>query len=155
MCELCPTILRDVSLYRYHDMWYDEVVPVPDPSQFLSLCLPLHMLLSSWNMDLPHFPELIACFRLFMRLCPEAAGVRNGNGQRSLDIALENGMDTHNIRILLAKAHALDRPLRRQLNWDARRMAMFLAYNSAAPSTIWKKLAEGSKDMLYEVVSFL
>jgi hypothetical protein len=126
-----------------------------DHSQFGRL--PLHFLIQ-------HYPPRLEvsdagdCFRLFLRLYPASAGVKDGHSKSPYDLAISNNLGVYFIRLLLAADPTIDPVKRRNLNFDARRNGMFLAFRALsanAKATIWAKIRYESRDLLERIISYL
>ena len=95
-------------------------------------------------------------FRLLLRLYPEAAGIESGREADDLEtpyqVALQYNLPTYYRRLLLRAAPHLDPAELHRLNWEERRLAMYVASAVAArtPTSLF-----ASKDLLRHVVSFL
>ena len=126
------------------------------------MMLPLHLLVFKIVRNNPlaqHLPEAsyLPTLRLFLRLYPEAAGMNDTEGLTPYSIAkCLNGSPLLR-RMLLQASPQQDLDEYHRLNWEERRMAMFLGLRavSAAEPTILAKLRFKNKDLLRRVVSFL
>jgi hypothetical protein len=100
--------------------------------------------------------------RVLLRYHPGAAGVPDSYGVTPLyGIAVESGMPILIKRLLLLADPTVDPAEMRKLNFEERRMAMFLAY-SAVPQTITdsfvvrlRRLTNKDHSLLRLIVSFL
>jgi hypothetical protein len=119
---------------------------------------PLHIFVRNKRaaLDSP-VSEAADCFRLLLRLCPPAAAIRDRNGRILADWVL----DEYFCRLLLRAAPALRSRHREELydiNWEARRMAMFVAYKAYTANvepTIFARLRFEDQTLLRYVVSYL
>jgi ankyrin repeat protein len=124
--------------------------------------LPLHWLISCERITLK--ADLLSpaadAFRLLLRLYPEAAGIEGGVGAdynvTPYRIAVSRELPAYYLRLLLRAAPQLDPMELRRLNWEERRMAMFMAFVgvSRTPSPL-ARLRAANKDLVKHVVSFL
>jgi ankyrin repeat protein len=98
---------------------------------------------------------------MLLRLYPEAAGIEGGTDDTRntpYDIARYwNCLERHE-RVLLRAAPTLDPAMLHNLNWEERRMAMFLAFRAVsrrASQNVLARLRFENKDLVKHVVSFL
>jgi hypothetical protein len=99
-------------------------------------------------------------FRLLLRVYPEAANIKDRNGKTPYDIAVKKGYNMNpQVPRLLLRAAPEQRPAKlHELNWAARRMAMFLSFSAITKCpepTIFAKLRFENRELLKLVVSFL
>jgi hypothetical protein len=98
------------------------------------------------------------CFRLFLRLYPALAGIKNGRGRRPYDLAVKLNLSVYFIRLLLVADPTIAPKKRRKLNFEARKEAMFLAFRALSTNigaTIWAKIRYQDKAFLEHVISYL
>jgi len=123
--------------------------------------LPLGTLVDRWGFKLKTESLLSPwadAFRLMLRLYPEAAGIEGGRNDNNMCIctpyavAVKEGLPVYYRRLLLRAAPHLDPAELRRLNWEERRMAMYVASGVAAkkPTSLF-----ANKDLVRHVVSFL
>jgi hypothetical protein len=67
-------------------------------------------------------------FRYTLNLYPAAAGIRDAEGNSPYDIAIQRGISFYFRRLLLNADHTTESKIWRDLNYAARKEAMFLAY---------------------------
>jgi hypothetical protein len=98
------------------------------------------------------------CFRLFLRLYPASAGIKDGRLKTPYDWAVDDGLSVYFLRLLLNADPSIDPVQRHNLNYAARREGMFLAFralfNTVEP-TIWAKLRHEDRDLLRRVIIYL
>lgn len=83
------------------------------------------------------------CFRYLLNIYPAAAGIKDDKDTSVYDMAVKNELDVYFIRLLLNADHTIEPEKRRDLNYAARKQAMFLAYRALTISleaSIWNKL---------------
>lgn len=120
-------------------------------------CLPLHLLIQ----DRPLVSEVsdeADCFRLFLRLYPSSAGMKNGQSKSPYVLAVNNNLKQYFIRLLLANDPTINPVRRKYLNFEARREGMFLAFvalSTTLEPTIWAKLRYENVELLARVISYL
>jgi hypothetical protein len=125
--------------------------------------LPLHLLVFKIVRDNPreaHLSEVsyLPTLRLFLRLYPEAAGMKDADkGETPYGVAKRKGGSPLLRRLLLQASPQQDLDEYHRLNWEERKMAMFLGLKavSAKEPMILAKLRFQNKDLLRRVVSFL
>jgi len=96
---------------------------------------------------------------MLLQLYPEAVGIEAGRGEyRGTPYSIARRNNCGHERQLLRAAPHVDPAALRDLNWAARRMAMFLAFRAvsrrAAPNML-ARLRFENKDLVKHVVSFL
>jgi hypothetical protein len=98
-------------------------------------------------------------FRLLLRLYPEAAGIEGGRDYRfttPYGLAVECDLPAYYRRLLLRAAPHLDPAELRRLNWEERRLAMFLAFTAfGGKPPLLARLRYENVDLVKQVVSFL
>jgi hypothetical protein len=100
-------------------------------------------------------------FRLLLRLYPEAAAVEagEGNGKKTpYQLAVEMRLSAYFRRMLLRAAPQLDPMELRRLNWEERRLAIFVAFRatfSRGPKPVLARLRLEKRDVLMHILSFL
>jgi ankyrin repeat protein len=136
--------------------------------------LPLHLLIDFRSMSFKISPELSKkvqtqivsselsveadCFRLFLRLYPASAGIKDGHSQSPYDLAVSENLNKYFIRLLLANDPTIDPAKRKDLNFEARREGMFLAFKALSTTvkpTIWAQLRYKHMELLARVMSYL
>jgi hypothetical protein len=126
--------------------------------------LPLHNLIACIAVTLKTGPlaEAADAFRLLLRLYPEAAGTEGGIGAThkrtpyQLALAVDHKLPAYYRRLLLRAAPDLDPAELRRLNWEERRLAMYVAYATVAKSpSVLTRLRVAHNELLKNVVSFL
>jgi hypothetical protein len=126
----------------------------------LHMALPLHLAIHDIrnNMWSSEHLEPSRILRLFLRLYPEAAIMKDAMGRTPYNIAKEAKLGPQIIRLLLRAAPEQSPRELRELNWAERRMAIFLSFKALSRSpepTIFAKLRFESRDLLRRVVSYL
>ena len=99
-------------------------------------------------------------FRLFLRLYPAAASTKNAEGRTPYDLAESRFIDDYFLRLLLRADMSINPQELYQLNYQERRMALFISsgkavFGSTDKITIWRKLCLENMDMLRQVMSYL
>ena len=101
-------------------------------------------------------------FRWLLRLYPEAAGIEGGVGalhkKTPYQLAIDKKLPDYYRRLLLRAAPTLHPAELHRLNYDERRMAMFLAFRAITSTTeasLLARLRGESRDLVQRVVSFL
>jgi hypothetical protein len=122
--------------------------------------LPLHGLLRRRKfIGVIEVSDEADCFRLFLRLYPAAAGIKNSSdSKRPYDLAVLIHARTYFIRLLLSADRTIDPVRRHDLNFAARRQGMFLAFRALSSNvepTIWAKMRLNGRDLLEHVISYL
>ena len=128
--------------------------------------LPLHLFISPRPLSAPlrcnPVSELADVFRLLLRLYPEAAGIEGGVGaafkKTPYQMAVDYKLSDYFLRLMLRAAPTLNPPELHRLNYEERRMAMFLAFKAIAATTdapLVARLRGENKDLVQRVVSFL
>ena len=106
------------------------------------------------------------CFRLILRLYPEAAGFLCKENIEDEDeepwsaykLAAKMDSDPYFLRLLLKADPTIDPAELRRLNYEARRMALFLAYRGVSRDirvSVWVLLRSTSTELLRYAISFL
>jgi hypothetical protein len=106
--------------------------------------------------------EAAGMFRWLLHLHPEAAGIEGGVGaafkKTPYQLAANNRLPKYYRRLLLRAAPALNPAELHRLNYEQRRMAMFLAFKATTATMevpLLIRLRGESKDLVQRVVSFL
>jgi hypothetical protein len=119
--------------------------------------LPLHLLINHRSLTSKLTVEA-DCFRLFLRLFPASAGIKDGHSQSPYDLAVSKNLNKYFIRLLLANDPTIDPAKRKDLNFEARREGMFLAFRALSTTiepTIWAQLRYKKVELLACVMSYL
>ena len=125
--------------------------------------LPLHMFIfvnhAQLRSCLP-FSDAADCFRMFLRLYPEAVGIEAGVADfrnTPYQVAVYFKVDPYYLRMMLRAVPDLHPAELRRLNYADRRMAMFLAFSAVSTDEhmLLPRLRFENKDLLKRVVSFL
>jgi hypothetical protein len=144
LCNADVTVVRDKCPALYYDIDSENGR------------LPLHLLISqSRPLELSVEGD---CFRLFLRLYPAAASFEDGVCFSLYKTAVLQKVSTYFIRLLLAADPTIDPVKRKDLNFEARKEGMFLAYRALSPDsepTIWAKIRYKDKNLLSRVISYL
>ena len=137
------------------------VVHPTDPEYDFNGWLPLHSIVHyGWRLkEASMLSPLADTFRLLLRMYPEAAGIEAGEGEQKqtpYQLAVDRGLPTYYRRLLLRAAPDLDPEELRNLNWEDRQQAMFLAFRAlGATPPLLARLRYENKDLVKHVVSFL
>jgi hypothetical protein len=135
-----------------------------DATLWLNDFLPLHLFMFHQysKLTLPATSEDADMFRWLLRLYPEAAGIEGGVGsafrKTPYQLAVRDKLPDYCLRLLLRAAPTLDPAELHRLNYEERRMAMFLAFKALSSSMevpLLVRLRGESKDLVQRVVSFL
>jgi hypothetical protein len=119
--------------------------------------LPLHLLINHRSLTSKLSVEA-DCFRLFLCLFPASAGIKDGHSQSPYDLAVSKNLNKYFIRLLLANDPTIDPAKRKDLNFEARREGMFLAFgalSSTVKPIIWAQLRYKNVALLKDVISYL
>jgi hypothetical protein len=144
---LCNT---DESVVR------DKCTPT-DTTEASSQQLPLHMIILHQSPILEVSNEA-NCFRLFLKLYPASAGIKDGHLRTPYDLAVSEGLSVYFIRLLLNADPSIDLIQKHKLNYAARREGMFLAFRALSTTvepTIWAELRYEDNDLLRRVITYL
>jgi hypothetical protein len=179
LCEQCPqlTHMKDnygetplhAFLYLCHNKLDLKVVKVfcdADETVVRDKCtpsdidfdsIPLHLLISYRSLP-SEVSDEADCFRLFLRLYSSSAGIKNGHLKSPYDLAVTKNLNHYFLRLLLASDPTIDPVKLKDLNFEARREGMFLAFralSSTVKPTIWAKLRYENVNLLARVLSYL
>jgi hypothetical protein len=119
--------------------------------------LPLHCFLQ----DRDHISEVSDegdCFRLLLGLYPAAAGIKDYHLLSPHDMAVSTKLSPYFIRLLISADPAIDPVERCNLNYEARRQAMFLAFRALSSNverTVWAKLHLKGRGLLQRLITYL
>jgi ankyrin repeat protein len=124
--------------------------------------LPLHRLLFCQrphnHVGIDYLSSLARCVRLLVQLYPESVAVKNLVEKSPYDICVQNNHDLSIQRILLRAYPQVDYQRYCDLNYEARRMALFLslmAFSFDRRPNIFRQLFCSNRDLLAHVCSFL
>ena len=141
-------------------------LPVAHPTDAELFCndnLPLHFLIVSHYKSLRGSPlsQEADCFRMLLSWYPEAAGIEGGVGaakKTPYQQAVGMGLPPYYLRLLLRAAPDLNPAELHRLNYEERRMAMFLAFRARTYATeppFLARLRFAKMDLVKHVISFL
>jgi hypothetical protein len=119
--------------------------------------LPLHLLIERY-LPIAEVSEEGDCFRLFLRLYPASAGIKDDHSRSPYEMPVAHRRSTYFIRLLLAADPTIDPVRRHDLNFAARRQGMFLAFRALSSNvepSIWSKIRLKGRDLLQHVISYL
>jgi hypothetical protein len=145
LCDADETVVRDKCTPSFKE----------EEDNFGSL--PLHLLIDH-KCVVSELSDEADCLRLFLRLYPSSAGIRNRCLKSPYDLAVEKNLKQYFIRLLLANDPTIDPVQRRDLNFEARREGMFLAFRALSTTlepTIWTQLRYEDVILLARVMSYL
>jgi hypothetical protein len=145
LCTVDATVVRD------------ECTP-SDITDSYSGQLPLHILIYNGTQNASEVSAEGDCFRLLLRLYPAAAGIEDDHSNSPYDLAVARNLSTYFIRMLLSADPTIDPVRRHDLNFEARRQGMFLAFSALSSNlepTIWAKMRLKGRDLLQHVISYL
>ena len=99
------------------------------------------------------------CFRMFLRWYPEAAGIEGVDHRLTpYQLAVDGNLPPYYLRLLLRAAPDLNPAELHRLNYEERRMAMFLAFKAQTKNIeplLLARLRFAKKDLVEHVMSFL
>jgi ankyrin repeat protein len=119
--------------------------------------LPLHFLIACKFLT-SEISDEADCFRLFLSHYPASAGIKDGHLISPYDLAVSENLSVYFIRLLLNADPTIDPVRKHNLNFDARRDGMFLAFRALSGNlepTIWAKIRYEGRDLLSRVISYL
>jgi hypothetical protein len=119
--------------------------------------LPLHLLIDYRSL-VSELSVEADCFRFFLRLYPSSVGIQNRRSKSPYDLAVEKHLKQYFIRLLLVNDPTIDPVERKDLNFEARREGMFLAFRALSTTpepTIWAQLRYENVNLLARVMSYL
>ena len=126
--------------------------------------LPLHIFIKNPTVSLRDSlcSKEADCYRMLLRLYPEAAGIEGGVGvvckKTPYQLAVDKKLPSYYLRLLLRAAPDLNPAELHRLNYEERRMAMFLAFKAVTKNVrplLLARLRSENKDLVKHVVSFL
>ena len=146
-----------------------ELVRLPvahptDDNYGLNGWLPLHFLVnySAESLGYSILSKEAECFRLLLRLYPEAAAIEGGIGidykKTPYQLAVDKNLPPYYLRLLLRAAPNLNPLELHRLNYAERRMAMFLAFKAVSSQPeplLLVNLRFEKMDLVKHVISFL
>ena len=139
-------------------------LPVAHPTNADNGWLPLHRLIKHQTGLLcgSFLSKEADCFRLLLCLYPEAAGIVGGIGvvfkKTPYQLAVDENLPPYFLRLLLRAAPDLNPAELHRLNYEERRMAMFLAFKAQSKNIeplLMARLRFAKKDLVKHVISFL
>jgi hypothetical protein len=120
--------------------------------------LPLHLFLINNAFSL-HVSVEADCFRYLLHLYPAAAAIRDAKETSLYDWAVRpHIIGLYYIRLLLKADLTIEPERRRDLNFSARKEAMFLVFRALSSTdepSIWVKLHHEDRDLLFYAISYL
>ena len=141
-----------------------EQVRVPvayptDDNNWLNGWLPLHILIMRNSFRNSLLSKATDCFRMLLHSYPEAAGIEGVFYKKTpYQLAVDYDLPPYYLRLLLRAAPDLNPAELRQLNYDERRMAMFLAFRARTSNIdppFLARLRFEKMDLVKHVMSFL
>jgi ankyrin repeat protein len=178
LCEQCPAFNHQKNDDGYTPLHY--TLPDGYVNSMICLCNADEMIVrdkcTPLDIDHPRFEQLplhllityrplrsklsdeADCFRLFLRLYPASAGIKDGHLISPYDLAVSRNLSVYFIRLLLTADPTIDPVRRHDLNFAARRDGMFLAFRALSANlkpTIWAKIRYEDKNLLSRVISYL
>jgi hypothetical protein len=143
----------------------DESVVREKRTKYSNGKLPLHAFIHCRH----HISEVSDegdCFRLLLRLYPAAAGIKDDKSNKvtnqtipmsPYDLAINNKLSTYFVRLLLRADPNIDPLKRHNLNFEARKQGLFLAFRAISgdrkPPILAKIRSEGL-DLIRYVFSY-
>ena len=136
-----------------------QVVMLPTTGTEYDTSLPLHLLILG-RINFEPLSREANIFRLLLRLYPAAANIKDEMGLTPYDMTNSCNLDSYFQRLLLRADMSIKPQQLFRLNYDERRMALFISsgkaiFESTSKYNIWRILWLENKDMLNEVVSYL
>jgi hypothetical protein len=144
MCQADKTVLRDKCTSETVGDYYGM--------------LPLHLLLGNFTTEETSVSIISDIFRFILHSYPAAVGVKDGENRNVYDLAIEYRVDDYFIRLLLDADRSVAPERRLDLNYSARKEALFLSYRALSTDRepiIWVKLRNESRDLLRHTISYL
>lgn len=119
--------------------------------------LPLHVHANQeFDTDICENDKVADILRFLLKVDPEAVGIADGNGVKPFDVCpRENAIFR---RLLLRAKPELNYPEYRELNYQPRRMGLFLSFsaiNAYGIPSIWVRLRNADMKLLHLALSFL
>jgi hypothetical protein len=148
LCSIDETVVRD------------KCTP-PDTTDSRYQQLPLHLLIEYNSSIFEPMLEVSVkgdCFRLFLRLYPASAGIKDSHSKTPYNLAVEKNFSAYFRRLLLSADPTIDPVERSNLNFTARKEGIFLAFRALSTNlepTIWANIRHQGKDLLARVISYL
>ena len=137
-------------------------VPVAHPTDdnnWLNGWLPLHTLIVRNSFHNSLLSKEADCFRMLLRWYPEAAGIKGVFYKKTpYQLAVDYDLPPYYLRLLLRAAPNHNPAELHRLNYDERRMAMFLAFRARTSNIdppFLARLRFEKMDLVKHVVSFL
>jgi ankyrin repeat protein len=182
LCEQCPALMHmkdNNGRTPLHDLLADErynyecakILCDIDETVVKEKCtpsdttldysgqLPLQSFLSCFDPQISDVSDDAECVRLLLRLYLEGAGIKDDHSVSAYDMAVSNDVCSIQLqRWMLSADPTIDPVRRRNLNFEARRDGMFLAFralSSHVEPTIWAKIRFRDKDLLKRVITYL
>jgi hypothetical protein len=96
-------------------------------------------------------------FRYLLNLYPATAGIEDSREESPYDIAVRENIDAYFLRLLLNADPAINPAKRHDLNYAARREAIFLAFRALSSDQqppIWAKLRYEKFELLSTLLLF-
>jgi hypothetical protein len=125
-----PLDLKEIMIMCEVD---STIVTEKCQGQGFNQMLPLHFLVQYRTLT-SGVTDKADCFRYLLNLYPAAAGIKDGTDRSPYDWALVKNADLYFIRLLLNADLTIDPERRCDLNYVARKEAMFLAYGALTKS---------------------
>jgi hypothetical protein len=140
MCQADETVLSEVCTNSDYDGM-----------------LPLHLILHACHLE-SCVSVRADVFRYVLSLHPAAVGVRDSQDRNTYDLAEEEDVNIYFMRLLLNVDRTIAPERRLDLNYEARRDALFLSFRALSTNRepiIWVKLRHESRDLLRHTMSYL
>jgi ankyrin repeat protein len=153
----CSSFKGASAICQVNEQVIRDVVIDTETSHYTHLFNPLHIMIGN-SLEFEPVSELADCFRLLIKLHPEAAGIRNDRGSNPYDYALSQQRSSYMLRLLLRADPTINPNELHKINYAERRQAMFLAFRAIVSSSevsIWRRLRMENENLLRHVVSFL
>jgi ankyrin repeat protein len=148
----CVRILCDMDWTVVRNKCTPSYITLPHSGM-----LPLHLLIQRHS-PIAEVSDKGDCFRLLLSLYPAAAGIEDDHLRSPYDMAVSNDLSAYYLRLLLAADPTIDAMRRHDLNFEARRQGMFLAFRALSSNmepSIWSKMRLKGRDLLQHVISYL
>jgi ankyrin repeat protein len=174
LCDQCPAFIHQKNVNGHTPLHYTLIYGSElDVNSMICLCkvdetvvrdkwtpsninyrrfqqLPLHLLIT-YKRPRSEISKEADCFRLFLRLYSASAGIEDGHLISPYDLAVSENLSVYLISLLLNDDPTIDPVRRHNLNFDARRDGMFLAFRALSGNlqpSIWAKICYEGRDLL-------
>jgi ankyrin repeat protein len=130
-----------------------------DPQSSWNGTLPIHLLIKTFPLDASPLSAAADCLRLILGGYPACAAEETSGGRTAYDIALRDGLPPYFLRLLLRADPSQDPVELHRMNWEERRMAMFLALKAQCGTgkrlNIMREMRDSHQDIARHIILFL